>query len=399
MIKELRDLPTLAKWFLQSRLEEIDITHRHEPSVNNRGSLLESQNSIIDDIFQHILNYRERDKIGDLIEYIIVNGDPGIGKSTLARHLVGKVIRERVFVESEVLCVSIYEHSSIDSLYSLCSKIARKLNLRKDSAALEELEGSRERKDAAVLNVLRHFRLVFFDDIDADDCEIWKHVMAITKDVGQSLLVIGTSVNIGKGNQDLQNLKTFKINSIKEDEIKGLFGNMLHIDETFPGVYLKFAQGVPSNVCIISRFLMLKGNTSYFLPYLANKKAHEISSCFPSVLASELDFRSKYQLAQLCKIRRPIPVKDVTCFSTLQSYGLVIVKHQGEQAFLSVPSTIQKIHKSLTSSDHEHSDLRKYSAAELWKDIMSPKLQEILIGCQKENWTFVPESWYCIWFL
>lgn len=391
MIKDFKQLPTLAKWFLQSSLEKIDITQQSETNAAGRTLLLKSQQLLVDKMFDDVWNSKEEKKSNNAIEYIVVSGDAGVGKSTVVKHFISKCLEAGIFSEKEVLCVSVKEHNSEDSFYSLCSNIARSLNLRKDSAALEELEGSRERKDVAVLSVLRNFRLVFLDDIDADEHEIWHHVLSITKEFGQSLLVVGTSLSIRKHYGDLHNLKMFSVNSINEAEMKELYGILLHIDGPFPESYLKIANGIPSNICIMSS--ILKHNASCILPFSTNTNVDDRSSLCATVIAAQLDCRSKYLLAQLCKIRRPIPVKDVTPFNDLLNYGLAVTQYQGKQALLTVPSSIKKIHGSLITCNLQHDDFKNCSPTELWKEIMSPKLKEILIGCQKENWTFVPESW------
>ena len=393
MIKDFQQLPTLAKWFLQSSLERIDVIRYSETNAADRSVLLESQELLVDEIFNYVWKSKEEKKTNNAIEYIVVNGDAGVGKSTIMKHFISKCIEAGVFSEKEVLCVSVKEHNSEDSFYSLCSNIARSLNLRKDSAALEELEGSRERKDVAVLNVLRNFRLVFFDDIDADEHEIWENVLSIIKDFGQSLLVVGTSLSIRKDYGNLNSLKMFSVNSISEAEVRELYGKLLHTDVPVLDISLKLANGIPSNVCIISSILNHNKNASCLLPFSTNGSVDDSSSLCTTVIAAQLDCRSKYLLAQLCKIRRPIPVKDVTLFNDLLNYGLAVTEYRGEQALISVPSSVQKVHEGLITCNLQHDDFKNCSATELWKDIMSPKLKEILIGCQTENWTFVPESW------
>ena len=395
MIKDFRNLPALARWFLQSQLEITKLERLGDPNLPRGDFLLRSQKVLVEEIFRHIVNSKGQNKTDHLIEYIVVSGDAGVGKTTIMKHLVARITESGLFSQNEVMCVSIMEHSSLDSFYSLCSRIARQINLRKDSAALEELEGPRDRKDIAVLNVLKHFQLLFFDDIDADDHETWKYVLGITKKCGHSLQVIGSSSNnVRKNYENLQNLHMFHVNSIDNTEMRELFGKLLHNDGPFPEFYFTLASGIPFNICAISSILNHNKNISFLVQCSANVNVDDTGSQFPSVITSQLDHRNKYLLAQLSKIRRPLPVKDSTVFKTLLDSALVLLEYQGTQAFLLVPSSIQKMRKSLmTYDDLACDEFKNCSALELWKDIMSPKLKEILRGCETENWTFVPESW------
>ena len=394
MIGDFKNLPGLAKWFLQSNLETIDI---EQDNYRCPTQLLNSQTLLFNKIFEKVLDFQARTKSLSLPEFVTVCGEPGIGKSIIVEQVISRIISEGYFSNAEVLCVSVKEHNSVDSFYSLCSKIARKLNLRKDSAALEELEGSCERKDAATLNVLKKFRLVFIDDIDADEHEIWQHVLEILKASRQSLQVIGTCSYVRKADEKLENMHLCHVNKINEEEVVQLFDKMINFDGKcqVPEMYIKAVNGIPSNVCILSKIINVHKNIKHFISFITNNNNENNNSLFSMVVASQLDCRCKFLLDELCKLRIPLPANNLKLFDKLLNFGLAIAEYKGTQAFISVPSSVKKIHKSLTKCDLDHNeiDFKNCSAKGLWKDNMSPKLREILIGCQTENWTFVPESW------
>lgn len=396
MIKDFQNLPALAKWFLQSSLPMVD-TNELSSDAENNNVILDSQELLAAEICDYVSDFQAKKSNENLIEYVMISGEDGIGKSTVLKRAISKMFSEGHLKSNKVLCVSVKVHSSLDSFYSLCSQLASKFNLRKDSAALEELEGSQERKDVAVLNVLKNFKLVFFDDCDADDHEIWQHVLDILKNFNQSILIMGTCVSVKRDNKGMENVKEFHMTKLHDNEVIGLFCDVLFDADgktQIPQPYVKLADGNPLRVKIMSEICNHFKNKLYLIPYLPKDEKPNGNENFAQVISSQLNCANRHLLSELCKLRRPLPMKNQSIFKTLVNFGLAFLENRGSQAFISVPSSIIRMHKELTNCDlNEPNHAKEKTATELWKNVMSPKLQEILIGCQTENWTFVPESW------
>lgn len=391
MIADLKGLPGLAKWFLQSNLElkELEsISDAVNPIV-----LLDSQKYLRDQVLKCIVEFRAK-KDSQRTQYLIVSGEAGVGKSTLVKHVISELVKKGKFLEHEILLVSLQEHSSMDSLYALCSKIARKFSLRKDTAALERLEESYGRKDVALLNVLKNFSIILFDDIDADCYEIWQHVSSITKNHNQSLLLLGTCLHIRSDHKSLENLIEFHLKSLQDEEVNQLFSKLLWKEVLIPLPFFEIVNGIASKVKMISAVCNHHQSVSPVLDCLPNGDETNANTMFANIVASQLSCKDENLLEEICKMRRPLPVRNLHKFDKLINYGLAVVDSRGKQNFISVPSTVFKIHKNLAKCcHHQPVNTKQSSAIELWKEIMSPKLKEILAGCQTENWTFVPESW------
>ena len=399
-MKSIEALSELAQWFLQSELENAEFPSATKSTTNGHGhGKLPVPTSSIKLLASAIMNQLQnvQEENDGSVHHFVVAGQVGSGKSTLLSHVLNQAVFDKCFFTPEqVMRISLKPHSSIFSLYSFFSKLAQNFNLRKDAAALEELEGRQERKDLAVLKVLRRFRLICIDDIDADGFKILKHLNKILDAYDQPLIVVSTCQSI-KDFQSHSNDKdalTFVVKPLNNQDAMKMFETLLDlgIGVSIPETYVHLAKGIPSNVCVISGMLNYYQDVAYLTQLTP---ASETQAPLLCILNNELDCLSKYLLDQLCQMKRPIPVHDPTVFEKLIKFGLVNSELRCGYIFVSATSTMLKLYPEVIKcQSHNIDNITQFSATELWKDLLSPKLREILVACQTRGDTFVPESWY-----
>lgn len=412
-MKSIKALSELAQWFLQSELENVNFPPRrktNQSTTNTNGQQVNgdvgdghgilpvptsSMELLTSDIMSHLQN--EKEEASSCVHHFVVVGQVGFGKSTLLSNVLNQAVFNKSLIAPEqVVRISLKPHSSIFSLYSFFSKLAQNFNLRKDAAALEALEGRQERKDLAVLKVLKRFQLLCIDDIDADGFKILKHLNKILDAYDQKLIIVSTCLNIKdfQSHSNCKDVHTFLIRPLSNQDSMKMFESLLDlgIDVSIPETYIHLAKGIPSNICVISGILNYYQDVAYFTQLTAEGEMHAPLLC---TLNKELDCLSKYLLDQLCQMKRPIPVHDPTVFEKLLKFGLVNNELRGGYVFVSATSSMQKLYPEVVKcQSHNIDNITQFSATELWKDLLSPKLREILVACQTRGDTFVPESWY-----
>ena len=401
-MKSIEALSELAQWFLQSELENAEFPRSETSQSTTNGDghgKLPVPTSAIELLTSEIMNQLQnvQEETNSSVHHFVVAGLVGTGKSTLLSNVLNQAVLDKsFFTQEQVVRISLKPHSSIFSLYSFFSKLAQNFNLRKDAAALEELEGRHERKDCAVLKVLRRFQLICIDDIDADGFKIFKHLNKILDAYDQPLIVVSTCQNIKdfQSHSNDKDAQTFVIKPLNNQDAMKMLESLLDLgtDVSIPETYIHLARGIPSNVCVISSILNYYQDIAYLTQLTA---ASDMQAPLLCILNNELDCLSKYLLDQLCQMKRPIPVHDPTVFEKLMKFGLVNSELKFGYIFVSATSSMLKLYPEVIKcQSHNIENITQFSATELWKDLLSPKLREILVACQTRGDTFVPESWY-----
>ena len=178
----------------------------------------------------------------------------------------------------------------------------------------------------------------------------------------------------------------------------------LEEQSSVPTDLLQFTRGVPLDVCLLSKLLNCQGDVA-FLKQLASNSTRGSASAIAGIMNAQLDCLSKHLLQQLCLVKRELPVHDPTMFEKLIKFGLVTSRLVSGYMYLTVAQGVYHMCDRIVQCDVDHDvdNVRRFSATELWKALLSPRTRELLLDCQSKGWLFVPELWYfisrlCLWF-
>eukprot|EP00794_Sanderia_malayensis_P009176 gene9176-10150_t len=395
-------LPGLAQQFLQSELEEARPANISRQDNEKQGAPVQPSSTLVMSLAsQEAIVYQTCDVVKEFIEdknsllkVILINGKHGAGKTTILNRVVNEVSFKHILEQDDITCFAVKSHTSIHSLYSFCSKIARNENLKQEFSILEELEGKKERKDLAVRTVLGRFKLICIDNVDADGFRVWSYLQSHFMTTDASVVIVATLSSpiesIAKNDYEI-----FHTHPLTETEALDLIKFKSQIDIAMSSNrkhLLSLGQGLPINICLLSNLLVSKGECCLAQHGNFNKEDGD-RSVF-DIINKGLDCQSKYLLQQICQLRKPIPVHDPTIFEKLIDFGLIESCLVKGYLFLSVAPGVQHYSGCLTQCHaHETHNLSRLSSAELWKDLLSPRLRELLLDCQNKGWVFVPESW------
>ena len=356
---------------------------------------------------------------------IMIVGDHGSGKTTFLKNSIVEILNRKIVHKDDILYFDLGRHISLESINQLCSNLAKEMSLRRESAILGKSGTKESERKEAVMRVLTHYKVIFIDDIDMDGRRIWKYITkCINKNELKDTLIIGTSSN-AKQNDNLVNgttnetLVTIPVPPITSLDID-LMSKMENFKETeveSVSAFLSFSQ--MSTIASPEVLTCIRENP-FAVKIMISAVHHKIidfqafvNLCqqIPNnlsktplhivlfILFQKLHPSEIWLLYQLSYLRSPLPVKNNNCqqqLFNLINLCLVDSSHSlSEEALrVVVPNGICiVIHELIPDTIQIQAEYGDITSLKLWKDLLAPKLKELLSDAKNQAWPFIPETW------
>ncbi|XP_031574980.1 alpha-protein kinase 1-like isoform X2 [Actinia tenebrosa] len=327
-------------------------------------------------------------------------GEPGSGCSTLVQGLCQHLCEIEHIAEKEILYLSLNQYCNEKSLWEFMSDLAKERNYKEQATFFS---ATSEKKDEKIKRFLGffNFKVVCFDNADCNDglVESFLEHLVCSK---IKTFIIGTQTRQIQTNEQVSTI-----------EVRGL--NLSTAQELFKKLCpsCAYEDGQISSLCGILKYNPIAIN--FFCALVNSHKLDatqlQLSKGERQVDMFALDWILDYIkqslgpsyisiLYQLCHLRRPLPMTEVTPeISKLMELNLLTVKKEGSVNFIAIDLCLQKHlshrkdNKTAKDTVNETAD---FSVLECWLSLVSNKLQRLVQDAEENAWPFVPEKWQFI---
>ncbi|XP_031558814.1 uncharacterized protein LOC116295195 [Actinia tenebrosa] len=324
-------------------------------------------------------------------------GEPGSGCSTLVQGLCQHLCEIEHIAEKEILYLSLNGCCNEKSLWEFMSDLAKERN-HKEQATF--FSATSEKKDEKIKRFLGffNFKVVCFDNADCNDglVESFLEHLVCSK---IKTFIIGTQTRQIQTNAQVSTI-----------EVRGL--NLSTAQELFKKLCpsCAYEDGQISSLCGILKYNPIAIN---FFCALVN--SHKLDATQLQLSKGErrvdmfaLDWILDYIkqslepsyisiLYQLCHLRRPLPMTEVTPeISKLMELNLLTVKKEGSVNVIAIDSCLQKYlscKRDMNTDKDAVQQTADFSVLKCWLSLVCFKLQNLVQDAEGNAWPFVEEKW------
>ena len=348
---------------------------------------------------------------------VAVYGEPGSGRTTLLSKVCDTLL-ERNLKQSEICGLRVRAGCSAQSLWNFLSGISKDRQ-DKDTASLLLQSSTKLSKKykAAEAFISSNFKLVCIDDVYSDGGLVSSHLSQLLPKIKAHVIVVSTKKEAPLIQSTLteQTLLSVELKGIGVDSFKQSLGNKLPGWKLSDDELLRICNmlnGNPTSLKIltnaVNEFKLPRESFDCALLSYSGPLNEEESSSVLIVLQfvfQHLTVWEKQVLGQLCQLREPLPLRTVSEeIGKLVRLGLVdkeaISKNtRTKKGIYSISvacciqlSSLQLIDTSDNTGLSPEAQLH-FSVFDLWYDLLSEKLHQLVNDAQGNAWPFVPEKW------
>ncbi|MAG86054.1 MAG: hypothetical protein CMB97_01415 [Flavobacteriaceae bacterium] len=384
---DIRDLMPGELVYSLFRYENVNegISLKNRPRPDENQNILPSRQIIIDRISKDVINAL---KNGQKIKHFLLRSNFGVGKSYVLENIVTKCVNCKID-GANVLHFAVNKECGLESMYQMFSAVGFSLDLVKESAVLERKSNTTQR-EKAIIKIMRKIQLISVDDANACSWEIWNFLSKVSKEQSLKTVILGSASLLQKL-QDDQSIRYFEIPELTSNEAEAWIREHRGAEK---GVEIKLDKegSIGYNpVCLLLR-MKIQALPGIDVSIAVNDSLEDIlTKIFRTLPSAEL-----YLLSQFALCRKPIPLKSERDVENLIRIGLVQLK-KGERcnSIVLQPCIKVLVSKMINKENLEVDGQQKkdFSVIALWRNLLHPKLQELLTGAEQRKWPYIPEPW------
>jgi len=346
---------------------------------------------------------------------VVVYGEPGSGRTTFLSKVCDTLL-ERNLKQSEICGLRVRAGCSTQSLWNFLSGISKDRQDKATASLLLQSSVKLSKKyKAAQAFISSNFKLVCIDDVYSDGGLVWSHLSQLLPKIKAHLVVVSTRQEALLIQSPLteQTVLPVELKGVGMDSFKQSLSNKLPHWKLSHDELLRIytmLNGNPTSLKILTNAVneFKLPPESFDCAFLSYSQPLNDKESFLMVLKfvfQNLTVWEKKVLGQLCQLREPLPLRSVSEeIGKLVRLGLVDEEaisedrrtNKGIQS-VSVPCCIQLSSLQLIdTSDHNgltHEAQLHFSVFDLWYDLLSEKLHQLVNDARGNAWPFVPEKW------
>lgn len=307
--------------------------------------------------------------------------------------------------ESDILYINVRPGCDRHSLYHLIGTIARDKQDIDTASFLSQSTVKIAKKNKVLQLFLKaNFKLICVDR-SCDDGVFWSHFVSILEDGELCIPVIAVStVNSGPPSpQLLYSVHEVQVKGLKEEAAKALLNE--YCSSLSNAQVARICNELSCNpvaIRLFGHFLVefsssMQDFTEHIQALSDTQQTGQSERPVDAVLKcifSHLDLPVKSVLNQLSQLRKPLPLLKMP----REVDQLVRLTLLTKETFTTPDGIIVNLVSMQTSllidfPDSAGDDPGNFNVVNLWLELLSKELQELIVDAEKHAWPFIPEKW------